>query len=293
MGFDNIVLELTLIFAGAGVLATLFLYLKQPIILAYIALGVIIGPWGTKLIGNADHIEQLSHLGIILLLFLLGLNLHPDKLLKLFRKTSIITLGTCLAFAGLGLVTTLLLGFGFADSLVVGAALMFSSTIISLKLIPTTSLHHRHIGEMMTSVLLFQDIIAIVLILLLGGEGGKGVGLGVVLLVLKLALMGAGSFLLVKFVIMALFRKFDIIKEYIFLVSLGWCLFMAETAHLIGLSYEMGAFVAGVSIAAFPVALVIAEELKPLREFFLILFFFAIGAKFDFLVTQQVLVPGL
>ena len=88
MGLDNIVLELAVIFSGAAILGTLFLYLKQPIILAYIALGVLIGPWGMKVLGSAAHIERLSHIGIILLLFLLGLNLHPSKLLKLFQKTS-------------------------------------------------------------------------------------------------------------------------------------------------------------------------------------------------------------
>jgi len=292
MNFGKIILELALIFAGAGVLATIFLFLKQLIILTYILLGVIIGPSGFQLITDAEHIEQLAHLGIILLLFLLGLNLHPDKLLKLFRKTSAVTLATCLVFALLGMITTLLLGFSLMDSLISGTALMFSSTIVSLKLIPTISLHHRHIGELLTSVLLFQDVIAIVLILLLGGESGNPIEVGI-LLILKLTLLGAFAYMAVKHVIMTMFRRFDVIKEYIFVVSLGWCLLMAEMAHRIELSYETGAFVAGVSIAAFPIALVIAEELKPLREFFLILFFFAIGANFDFLVIQEVLVPGL
>lgn len=293
MGLDNIVLELAIIFTGAAVLGTIFLYLKQPIILAYIALGALIGPWGMKVLGSAEHIERLSHVGIILLLFLLGLNLHPAKLLKLFQKTSAVTLGTCLLFMLLGMMTALCFGFGFKDSAVIGAALMFSSTIVSLKLTPTTTLHQRHTGEMMISVLLFQDIIAILLILFLGGgPGGSGL-LHSFLVVFKLAGLGAVSFLVAKFVIIPLFRRFDKIKEYFFVASLGWCLLMAEVAYLIGLSYEMGAFIAGVTLASFPIALIIAESLKPLREFFLILFFFSIGARFDFLVSKNVLVPGL
>lgn len=293
MGLDNIVLELAVIFAGAAALGTIFLYLRQPIILAYIVLGGLIGPWGFRVLGDAGHIEQLSHIGIILLLFLLGLNLHPEKLLQLFRKTSIVTLSTSFLFMVLAAAVSFLMGFGGRDSLIIGAAMMFSSTIVSLKLIPTTTLHQRHTGEMMISVLLFQDILAILLILFLGGGAAGGGILTMVLVVLKLAGLGAFSFVTVKFVIIPLFRRFDAIKEYIFLASLGWCLFMAEMAHLLGLSYEMGAFMAGVAIAAFPIALIISENLKPLREFFLILFFFSIGARFDLFVTKNVVLPGL
>lgn len=293
MGLGNIVVELAVIFAGSAVLGTLFLFLRQPIILSYIILGALIGPLGFKVLGSAEHIEQLSHVGIILLLFLLGLNLHPNKLLHLFRKTSIVTLGTSLAFMSLGAVVCLLFGFGMSDSLVVGAALMFSSTIVSIKLIPTTTLHQKHTGEMMISVLLFQDILAILLILFLGEGNGSGGLFTSVLMVFRLAVLGLGAFAVVKYVIIPLFRKFDVIKEYFFLVSLGWCLLMAELAHLLDLSYEMGAFIAGVAVAAFPVAFVIAENLKPLREFFLILFFFCIGARFDLFGSGSLLLPGL
>lgn len=294
MGLDNIVLELALIFAGAALLGTLFLYLRQPIILAYIVWGGLIGPVGFKVMDSPEHIEHLSHVGIILLLFLLGLNLHPEKLLQLFRKTSVVTLGTSLVFALVSTGVCLLLRFSMKDSLVVGASMMFSSTIVSLKLTPTTTLHQRHTGEMMISVLLFQDILAILLILLLGGGKGSGGGVLALLLVgLKLAALGGLSFVAVKFVIIPLFRRFEKIKEYFFLASLGWCLLMAEVAYLIGLSYEMGAFIAGVSMAAFPIALIISESLKPIREFFLILFFFSIGARFDLFVTKKLLLPGL
>ena len=293
MGLDNIILELAVIFAGAAILGTLFLYLRQPIILAYIALGALIGPLGFNVLGSAEHIEHLSHVGIVLLLFLLGLNLHPSKLLQLFRKTSIVTLGTSLAFMLLGFGVCLGLGLSMKEGLVAGAALMFSSTIVSLKLTPTTTLHQKHTGEMMISVLLFQDILAILLILFLSG-GGDGNGLwGSVMIVLKLAGLGLFSLAAVKFVIIPLFRRFDVIKEYFFLASLGWCLIMAEAAYILGLSYEMGAFLAGVAMAAFPIALVIAENLKPLREFFLILFFFSIGARFDLFVTANLLLPGI
>lgn len=289
----NIIFEIVLIFAGAAILSTLFLYLKQPIILAYIVLGVIAGPWGFGLIGDAVHIEKLSHVGIILLLFMIGLNLRPGRLIGLFGKISIVTLATSFIFLSLAMLAAMTMGFAFFDSLIIGAALMFSSTIVSLKLIPTTTLHHKHTGEMMVSVLLLQDVIAIVLILLITGGQEGNIPLTVSILLLKLVLLTIVSFYAVKYVITALYIKFDTIREYTFLMSLGWGMMIAGVAEYIGLSYEMGAFIAGVSIATVPIALVIAEELKPLRDFFLILFFFSIGAQFDLLVTAQVIIPGL
>jgi Kef-type K+ transport system membrane component KefB len=193
----------------------------------------------------------------------------------------------------LGLVTALALGYPIIDSLIIGVALMFSSTIVSLKLIPTTQLHHHHVGEVMISVLLLQDVIAIVLILLVTEGGMDNIAVSVALLFLKLIVLCLLSFVIVKLVITKLFIKFDVIKEHTFILALGWGLFVAGAAKLLGLSFEMGAFIAGVSLATVPNALVIAEEFKPLRDFFLILFFFSIGAKFDLVISQQLIIPGL
>jgi len=293
MGFENIIFEFVLIFAGAAIIATLFLYLKQPVILAYIVLGIAAGPWGLGIIKQPEHIEQLSHVGVILLLFLLGMNLQPERLIHLFSKTAVVTLTTSIVFLVISAAVAMLSGFGFIASLIIGSSLMFSSTIISLKLIPTTTLHHKHTGEMMTSVLLMQDVIAIVLILVMTGRQNNDVLMSIFLLLAKLLILAVLAYMLVRFVINRLFIKFDTIREYAFLLSLGWGLLGAGIAEYSGLSYEMGAFIAGVAFASSPVAMLIAEDLKPLRDFFLILFFFSIGAQFNFLVSQHVLYTGL
>jgi Kef-type K+ transport system membrane component KefB len=127
---------------------------------------------------------------------------------------------------------------------------------------------------------------------MLGLKSGSSLGIYAFLL-LKLVLLIITAFLTVKYVILPLFLKFDIIQEYIFLVSLGWCLLYSELANHLSISYEMGAFIAGLSLASSPVAWNIAEKLKPLQEFFIILFFFSIGANFDISVTKSVLVPGI
>jgi Kef-type K+ transport system membrane component KefB len=290
---EHVIFQFAVIFAGAALFATLFLYLKQPIILAYIVLGIFVGPKGLGLINDAEQIEQLSHVGIILLLFLLGLNFQPTKLVGLLGRLGLVTLATCFIFMLLGLAAALALGYPIIDSLIIGAALMFSSTIVSMKLIPTTQLHHHHVGEVMISVLLVQDVIAILLILLVTEGSMDNIAVSVALLFLKLIGLCLLSFVTVKWVITNLFIKFDVIKEHTFILALGWGLFVAGAAKLLGLSFEMGAFIAGVSLATVPNALIIAEEFKPLRDFFLILFFFSIGAKFDLVISQQLIIPGL
>jgi Kef-type K+ transport system membrane component KefB len=96
-----------------------------------------------------------------------------------------------------------------------------------------------------------------------------------------------------RYLLITLIRKFDKIQEYIFLMTIGWCLGMAQLATLVGLSAEIGAFIAGVALASSPIALFIAESLKPLRDFFLVLFFFSLGAGFEISVIGEVMLPAL
>ncbi len=293
MIFDNILFELGLILAGSAVLATVFLFGRQPIILAYIAAGIAAGPHGFALIERADHIESIAHVGVVLLLFLLGVHLQPAKLLQLFRRTALLTLGTSLVFGAAAFGLVLLLGFGVGDAAVAGAAMMFSSTVVGLKLIPPPELHEQHAGELMTSVLLIQDILAIVVLLFLTGESSPRVLPTFALLTGKLLLLTVVAFLAMRFLMMPLLRRFGGVSEYLFVMTLGWCLLWSDAAHGLGLSHEMGAFVAGISIASCHHAHAVAWRLDPLREFFLILFFFAIGAEFDPNLGPRVLLGGL
>ena len=278
----SIVYILFLIFTGAAVLATVALYIRQSLIIAYIGLGLLIGPWGINLIADASLIQDIANVGIIFLLFLLGLNLQPQELIRMVGETTVVTGISSIVLCGLGFAYSQLFGYSVTESLIIGAALMFSSTIVGLKLIPTTVLHHQRTGEVIISVLLLQDIIAIFLMLVLEGSSNAEIGwVAMSKPALAFPLMVAIAYVLEKYVLMRLILKFDRIQEYIFLLAVGWCLGLAELAEAMGLSYEIGAFIAGVTIARNPIALFIAENLKPLRDFFLIIFFVALGANFN------------
>lgn len=293
MNFDNIILEFVMIFVGASILAALFLYFRQSVILAYILLGIIIGPWGLGLIEDSSHIDKIANVGIILLLFLAGLELHPERLHKLFRKLSSVTLGTCLLFAVISFVFCLFFGFTLWDSLIIGLSLMFSSTVIGLKMLPEKKSENNSVAEVMTGVLLFQDILAVLVIMFIRSEAKHHFLADMPVLAGKMVLIILFSHLGVKYIIHNLFSRFDTIKEYSIILSLGWCLLIAETAEISGFSHELGAFIAGISMASLSNAEEVSEMLKPLREFFLVLFFFSVGAKFDFLLSGTVIIPGI
>ncbi|HKK17016.1 MAG TPA: cation:proton antiporter, partial [Gammaproteobacteria bacterium] len=260
-----------LIYTGAALLATLALYARQAMIVGYIILGILLGPWGLSLVDDPDLIKDISHIGIIFLLFLLGLDLLPQQLWRMLGEALQITLLSSLVFAVVGFATGFLLGFPLLDAMVIGAVLMFSSTIIGLKLLPTTTLHHRHTGQIIISVLLIQDLIAIIILLLLQGYGkGDNLLLDIVKQLATLPVIMFMAWLLERFILLRLIQKFDQIHEYIFLLAIAWCMGIAELAAYMGLSYEIGAFIAGVTLASSPIALFITDRLKPLRDFFLI-----------------------
>ena len=285
--------SLFLIFVGAAVFATIALFARQSLIIGYITLGVALGPWGLAWIKDATLIEDISNIGIIFLLFLLGLNLSPHKLWDLLKQTTFVTLLTSGVFACVGWAIATLAGLTFTNAIVVGVACMFSSTIIGLKLLPTTVLHHRHTGEVIVSVLLLQDIIAIVVLLVFQAFSTDQSTLFELakLIVLLPALIGI-SWLLKNYLLLKLFFKFDRIQEYVFLLSLAWCLGISELAYSIGFSHETGAFIAGTIIATSPISVFIAESLKPLRDFFLVLFFFALGAGLNIIALDQIWLPA-
>ena len=237
-----------LIFSGAAVLATLSLYTRQPMLVAYIVLGCVIGPHGFALINDDRHLSEIAEIGIMFLLFLVGLDLQPSKLRNMVGESMLTALGTTLAFFVLGAGVMLFFDFAITESIVVGLALTFSSTILGLKLLPTTALHHRHIGQLVISLLLIQDLLAIIAIVVVSEFtpelSALMQNLGAVLLALPV--LGLCAFAGVRFVLLPLIRRFDAFHEYIFLIAIAWCLGLASLSHSLNLSFEIGAFTAGV-----------------------------------------------
>lgn len=284
-----------LVFTGAAIFSTFVLYTRQSLLVAYILLGAALGPWGLGLVSDLTAVREVGDVGIVFLLFLLGLHLQPQNLLHMLKKVTWIAALSSLLFALIAYEIGRWFGLSVTESLVLGAAMMFSSTIIGLKLLPTTILHHQHTGEVMISVLLMQDIIAIVVLILINGAQNEG-GLDwrdLVSVCITLPALVFFAFAIERYVLVKLLARFDRTQEYVFLLSIGWCLALSMLAVHLGLSEDIGAFVAGVSLASSPISLFIAESLKPLRDFFLVMFFFAVGATFNFGDAAQIVIPAL
>lgn len=294
MDSNSLIFSFFLIFTGAAVLATASLYARQPLIVGYIVLGIMLGPSGAQMISDTKLLNDISHTGIIFLLFLLGLDMQPAHLFHMLRKTAFVGLMSSLVFAVIGYGCALAFDFSQIESLIIGSTMIFSSTIIGIKLLPTTVLHHKHTGELLISLLLLQDLLAILLLLLLQNGAHLSKDYQTLLVPLGiLPLLVIGAFLSVKLIILPLMTRFDRYHEYLFLVAIGWCLGVAELAQAIGLSVEIGAFIAGISMATSPISQYITINLKPLRDFFLILFFFSTGASFHLSLLAEVIFPVL
>ncbi len=291
METDSLLFSFFLIFSGAAIISTLALFLRQPLLVAYILIGVILGPFGLSYISDPALLSDIAEFGIIFLLFLLGLDMQPSKLLSTLKKTFLVTLLSSTLFLLIGYSTGLLFAYTQMESLVIGFSLIFSSTIIGIKLLPTTVLHQKHMGELMVGILLLQDFIAIFLLAFLDSGNLEQSSALRVLLAFPLLLLLA--YFATQYILIKLIARFDHFKEYIFLLAIGWCLSLAEIASAMGLSAEIGAFVAGVALATSPIALYIADRLKPLRDFFLILFFFSLGAQLNISLLPEIIVAAV
>ncbi len=297
MADQSLVFSFFLIFTGAAIIASVALYTRQPLLVAYIVLGAILGPYGLEMVTDTKLLTEISHIGIIFLLFLLGLDMQPSHLLHMLKKATLVAIVSSILFFAMGYGVGFSFGYTQTESMIIGIAVMFSSTIIGIKLLPTTVLHHRHTGELVVGLLLLQDVIAIMVLLFLYSGSSETTSSDTMAQFAKtlvaLPLIILGAFVFVKYVLLKLIQKFDRFHEYIFLLAIGWCFGLAEIANLIGLSAEIGAFVAGVSIATSPISQYIATSLKPLRDFFLILFFFSIGASFNLSLVGLIAIPAL
>ena len=286
--------SLIVVFVGVAILSSIALFLRQPLILAYILVGACLGPYALGWVSDTNVMKEIGEIGVIFLLFIVGLDLPPNKLISTLASVSIVAITSSLMFFFIGLITGYLFGFTPFETIITGIACMFSSTVLGIKLLPTSVLHHRNIGQLVIGLLLIQDVIAIAALIylyVLSPQATESLAwytsLAFVPIVLVAAFLGA------KYILWPLLSRFDVYTDFIVLLVLGWCLLLAGVTHLLGLGFELGAFSAGVALANTRAAQSIAQSMSLLRDFFLVLFFFSVGAGVDFSVAWQVVLPIL
>lgn len=288
---ETVFIEISLILIACAVLSWIALLLRQPIIIAYLAGGLLFGSSGLGLIHDTTLLNGISDLGITLLLFLAGIVLHPRRLNELLRQTLLITLINSIVAVLICGGFARLLGFSLVESLLIGLPLIFSSTILVLKLLPTTALHHKRMGAYCIAILIAQDILAIALLILIGSSGGSATTW--LLLPVKGILLIAAALAFEQMILRRIMAWCDRFHETLQLLALGWCLCLALLAKHIDLSHEIGAFIAGVALARSPLAFFLSERLKPFRDFFLVFFFFVLGTQFDPAAMKTIALPAI
>ncbi len=292
---NSIFTQLSLVIAVAAVIAVIMRLLKQPLIMGYILTGIIVGPSVLNLVHAKDAFESFSELGITLLLFIIGLGLNASVIRSLGR-VSLVTASVLLAtvgFAGYG--ASLALGFDVPTALVLGLALFFSSTIIILKVLSDNKELSRLYGQIAIGVILVDDVVAtlalVVVSALSSNEHFTPMTFG--FLAIKALLLGGGLAFLGAFVMPRIGKLFAASQELLLLFSISWGLIVATVFHTVGFSYEVGALFAGVSLAGLPYATEMAAKLKPLRDFFIVIFFVTLGEAFTFDAIAQSLIPAV
>lgn len=279
---DSIFLQISLLLIITVSIAFITKILRQPLIIAYIIAGIICGPLLFNFI-NQDHdlYATFSKFGIVLLLFIIGLNLNFHHL-KSIGKSSLVTgLGQVLFTASIGTVILIALKVSLTSAIYLAIAITFSSTIIIMKLLSDKHDTETVYGKHTIGLMLVQDVIAVLLLIGLGIIGNKTAGIGSELLwiSLKLILSLGALYLISQKILPKLLDKISSSSELLFLFTLAWCFGAASLLHVIGLSMEIGAIISGIALSSSPYQTEIASRVKPLRDFFLIIFFIVLGSE--------------
>ncbi|MBN1662803.1 MAG: cation:proton antiporter [Deltaproteobacteria bacterium] len=267
----------------ATALGFVFQIFRQPVILGYLVAGALIGPEiGFKLVSHPANIQVISEIGLILLLFIIGLELNPTKLLSSGRQLIYAGVGQFVFCVLIGVGFFMFLGYGLGqgriDALYLAIFCALSSTAIVVKLLYDKFELDTLPGRITLGILIFQDLWAI-LILALQPQFMNPQFLPVVIALLKSVVLLAIGFILSRYLLRWVFEKISKTPEMVVALSIAWCAFMAGMGAWIGLSMEMGALIAGVAISTFPYSIHVTAKVLPLRDFFLTLFFLSIGMK--------------
>lgn len=292
----NIFFELTSIIVLATVISVIMKIFKQPFVVGYIFAGILAGPYFFHLIHSKENIELFAKIGITILLFIVGLHLNPKVIKEVGKIALIAGLGQIISTAIIGFFLSLLLGIAIVPAIYISVALAFSSTIIIMKLLSDkTELNKVH-GKIAVGILLVQDVVAILSLVVVSSIANVS-DTNLVTMVGFIVLKGALLLMILYLATVHFLPKFSHFiastQELLFLFSITWGLGLASIFYLLGFSIEVGALLAGVSLASLPFADIIASRMRPLRDFFIVLFFILLGSEMKFDSTAQVLFPAL
>lgn len=285
---DPLFVEFTAILLIATVVSIIMRALRQPQIIGYIVTGVIVSPFVFNVVKSHDMISFLSEIGVSLLLFIVGIHLSPREARQVGGVSILVGLAQVVLTTAIGTGIAMLLGLSLVPALYLGVGLSFSSTIIVLKLLSdrgeTDTLH----GRLAIGVLLTQDLIAIIALLVVSSlSSGEALRIVIGWTLLKIGIIVGGMIAFATWIMPLLDRILGKSHEILFIFSVSWMFALGALLSSLGFSIEVGALIAGVTLSASAHRHEISARMKPLRDFFIILFFILIGTYIDLALVMQ------
>ena len=289
----EVFIELSLIIGLAVLVSGVMKLLKQPLIIGYILTGILVSPYFFNLVSSTETMAIFSQIGVALLLFIVGLSLSP-KVIREVGKTSLVTgIGQIVFTTLIGFFICKLLGFSTVVSGYIAIALAFSSTIIIMKLLSDKKDLDKLYGKISIGFLLVQDLVAIIILMAISSFSGEGI-ISLSGWSIFIALFVVISLILISiYVLPSLSKFFAKSQEFLFLFSIGWGLGLAALFYYIGFSMEIGALIAGIALSMSPYHYEISSKMRPLRDFFIILFFVLLGSQMVFGSISHLILPAI
>jgi Kef-type K+ transport system membrane component KefB len=277
---------------AASALAVAARVVRQPLILGYIAAGILLGPTGFGVITDPEEIALLSELGLAFLLFIVGLEIDLKKFARSGRSSAIIGTVQVVISALLLWGAARALGFAGLTATYIGVTLAFSSTMVVVKLLSDRNELDTLPGRITLGILLVQDVLAIVVLAMQGNINDPSVAPIVLSLLYGVGLV-AVAFGAAKFLLPRLFRLVAQDGELMLVLSIAWCFILCWLAMQAGFSLAMGALIAGISISTYPYSHEVIVKIRSLRDFFVTLFFVALGMQIVISSVDTVVVGAL
>jgi Kef-type K+ transport system membrane component KefB len=296
MVFASVFQQIAVLLLVAAALGAILRILHQPLIVAFIAVGVVAGPSVLGLVQPGEEIDLLAHLGIALLLFIVGLKLDLRLITTLGPVALVTGVGQIVLTAAAGYALATVLGFEPGAALYLALALTLSSTIIVVKLLSDRRQIDQLHGRIALGVLIVQDVAVVVVMIALsafGQDGAPDLAAELAAVAVRGVAFVAAIALLARFVIPRLLDSFARTPELLVLWAVAWAITLAAAGDLLGFSEEVGAFLAGVSLASSAYREAIGTRLTTLRDFLLLFFFVQLGLGMDFDIGGPQLVPAV
>ncbi len=294
--FSDTFFEIAAILIISALAGLLGRALRQPLIVAFIGVGILVGPFGLDLIRSLDKVQLLSELGIAILLFAVGLKLDLRLIRSIGNVAMLTGIGQVIFTSVVGYTIALQLGMSSIHALYVAVALTFSSTIIIVKLLSDKkeidSLH----GQISIGFLIVQDIVvvlAMIFLSALAADASANPVADIAWVILKGLGMLVVVGLLMRYVLPGIMNLMARSEELMVLFSVAWALALSATGDLLGFSKEVGAFLAGISLASTAHREIVSVKMTTLRDFLLLFFFVTLGADFDLSLVGEQIRPAI